>query len=337
LATQSVLKSIEAVTFDIWKSFDMRLHILSDLHLETGPYRIPDGVDYDILVAAGDIGEGLLGVEFLKGIDKPVVYVPGNHEYYSQEGKIDRDDRLQQIREAAAGSNIHVLQDESVTLYGIRFLGATLWTNCGNGNPCLLRYADETQDDYRHIGSRNWYRKDENRVFFLEAGRKVWPENSLQTAIKEARFHPLVGMALHEQSLLWLDDQLRRRFDGPTVVVTHHHPSFESLRRSGTDDALLRNEQLWCQSNATHLLYRITNYASDLDSLLFRHKGRIALWGAGHIHAHLDYCHLGVRMVCNPRGAAPTNANGENPYQGKMLDFDPEFIVELINTAQASH
>ena len=312
----------------------MRLHILSDLHLETGPYRIPDGLDYDILVAAGDIGEDLLGAEFLKGIDKPVVYVPGNHEYYSQGGKIDRDDRLQQIREAAVGSNIHILQDESVTLYGIRFLGATLWTNCGNGNPCLLRYADETQDDYRHIGASKWYRKEENRVFFLEAGRKVWPENSLQTAIKEGRFHPLVGMALHEQSLLWLDDQMRRRFDGPTVVVTHHHPSFESLRRSGTDDALLHNEQLWCQSNATHPLYRITNYASDLDSLLFRHKGRIALWVAGHIHAHLDYSHQGVRIVCNPRGGALATDKCSTPWQGKAPGFNPSFTISVGGSMQ---
>ena len=41
-----------------------RIHLLSDIHLETGPYEIPPALDFDILVAAGDIGPVEQAVEW---------------------------------------------------------------------------------------------------------------------------------------------------------------------------------------------------------------------------------------------------------------------------------
>lgn len=58
----------------------MKIHVLSDLHLETGPYEIPHHMQCDVIVAAGDIGVGTEGIEWLKTLGKPVVYVLGNHE-----------------------------------------------------------------------------------------------------------------------------------------------------------------------------------------------------------------------------------------------------------------
>lgn len=57
--------------------------------------------------------------------DKPVLYVPGNHEFYggSIAGTVDELKRL------SAGSNIRVLDDDEVVIEGVRFLGSTLWTD----------------------------------------------------------------------------------------------------------------------------------------------------------------------------------------------------------------
>jgi len=39
----------------------MKVHVLSDIHLEDGHYEVPD-VDADVVVMAGDIGVGIQGV-----------------------------------------------------------------------------------------------------------------------------------------------------------------------------------------------------------------------------------------------------------------------------------
>jgi predicted phosphodiesterase len=63
----------------------MRIHVLSDLHLEMRRCSfVASEVDADVVVLAGDIHQHARGIEWAKscyaGI--PVVYVAGNHEFY---------------------------------------------------------------------------------------------------------------------------------------------------------------------------------------------------------------------------------------------------------------
>ena len=64
----------------------MKIHILSDLHTEFAEFSPPD-TDADVVVLAGDIGVGLGGIEWAasKFPKVPVIYVPGNHEYYGHD------------------------------------------------------------------------------------------------------------------------------------------------------------------------------------------------------------------------------------------------------------
>jgi predicted phosphodiesterase len=61
----------------------MKLHILSDVHVEFGPYDAPE-TDADVVVLAGDIHVGRNGFDWAREQfpNKPVLYVLGNHEYY---------------------------------------------------------------------------------------------------------------------------------------------------------------------------------------------------------------------------------------------------------------
>ena len=61
----------------------MKLHILSDLHIEFGPFTLPN-TDADVVILAGDIHVGTRGIEWAtRAIEgKEVIYVIGNHEYY---------------------------------------------------------------------------------------------------------------------------------------------------------------------------------------------------------------------------------------------------------------
>ena len=314
----------------------MRFHILSDIHLETGPYRLPGNLDYDVVIAAGDSAEGIAGIEFLKTLGKPVIFVPGNHEYYSEHGAVDMVDRLAELRAAAQDSNVRVLDNEATVIGDVRFLGATLWTNYGDRHADLLRDAAMLKD-YQQIGAEQWYEQREHVDYFLQHGADIWDSDQLSQDIALRAFHPLIALWLHEQSMVWLNTQLDEEFDGDTVIVTHHHPSFQSLRLSGVDQRILGDRSRWHRRGARDvpIRHKIATYASDLDAMLQRHQKHIALWVAGHIHTHLDYMHCGVRIVCNPRGRAITADNDnaphaqDNPFVGTGKAFDPRFVVAL--------
>ena len=111
----------------------MKLRLLSDVHYEFfKDSRILKPLGEDVLVIAGDLDVGHIRVlsalrEFAKEV-KHVVYVPGNHEYYRQHIS-EFDDFIQRM---TAGTNIHFLNPGHVTLEGVTFIGAALWSEFGN-------------------------------------------------------------------------------------------------------------------------------------------------------------------------------------------------------------
>lgn len=168
----------------------MRINYFSDIHLEFGPLSPPDN-DADIIVAAGDIGVFRQGVEWLKSIKKPVIYVAGNHEFYSHEYK----ETLYVLRDECAGSRIHFLENDTLYYKGVRFIGCSLWTDVflqGEANAMALGMA---LNDFRMITYNN---KPLDQHIFSE---------------------------LHHQSRKWLENELARPYEGKTIVVTHHAPT----------------------------------------------------------------------------------------------------------------
>ena len=59
----------------------MKLQIMSDLHIAFGEPQVP-ATDADLIILAGDIGRPRQAIRWAYGLGKPVLYVPGNHEYY---------------------------------------------------------------------------------------------------------------------------------------------------------------------------------------------------------------------------------------------------------------
>lgn len=179
----------------------MRLHVLSDLHLEQGPFA-PTDVDADAVVLAGDVATGTRGVEWARGWagDRPVLYVAGNHEFYGHE----TPGLIAQLRRAAAGSSVQVLENDEVTLGGVRFLGCTLWSDFEFDGPqrrCeSMRLCERVVNDYRQIQ-------------FGPEARGLAPRDTL---------------TLHLASRRWLAARLAQPHDGPTVVITHHSPLIQT-------------------------------------------------------------------------------------------------------------
>ena len=94
----------------------MKLHFLNDLHIEFEDFA-PPATDADFVILAGDIGVGLEGLRWAEERfpNQPVIYVPGNHEFYHHDLTLIED------MKALAPEHIHVLNDDQVVIGGVRF------------------------------------------------------------------------------------------------------------------------------------------------------------------------------------------------------------------------
>ncbi|KPZ22346.1 Uncharacterized protein ALO38_01101 [Pseudomonas coronafaciens pv. zizaniae] len=177
----------------------LKVRIYSDLHLEieapAGFPPISAGGDADLVILAGDIhtkGRGVTWAQEKFGV--PVAYVCGNHEFYK--GHIDRT--LQSMKQLAAGSNVHVLENESLVIGELRILGATAWTDFSTGESVYQasQEASRGMNDFRLIRAGEGYR-------------------ALSISDVISRNH---------RTYEWLNEELAKEFDGQTVVITHHCP-----------------------------------------------------------------------------------------------------------------
>lgn len=334
----------------------MRIRLLSDLHLETGPFTWEDQGE-DVVVLAGDIGEGITGIQWAKTIPKPVIYVAGNHEHYGQ----DIYDNIKAMRACAKGSNVHFLENGEVhlTVNGetVRFLGCAFWTDYGSkhcehksvafgdyANPvhALMEHAAGIMNDFAHISAKKWWNKRNEKRF-----TKIFYLNHL------TQFNPIVAFDMNAKSRVWLTEKLAEKCDHKTVVVTHHAPSYQSLIEAKMiDKRLLEHPEFWRPSRRTEGgLHRIAAYASDAEDLF----PGVDLWLHGHTHSRIRYSKKGTLVSCNPRGyhikpltkkeidafrimgypvsegalERSLEAFAENPERGDTRDFERNLVIEL--------
>lgn len=184
----------------------MRVQLISDVHVEfdgDGEYCLPE-VERDVLVIAGDLGEGLNGIPFIERELKrsPVIYVLGNHEFYRHFWQDTREHwRKYQHQLHANGNRLYVLDDSTVTLGGVPFIGSTLWADMDNNSPETRHAARYGMNDYYSIGYAN------GEV------RRLVPEDTYNAHVKARAF---------------IADELAKH-GTKSVVVTHHAPSRRSI------------------------------------------------------------------------------------------------------------
>ncbi len=324
------------------------MHVLSDLHLETGAYELPPDLEFDILIAAGDIGPVETAIPWLASCGKPVIYVLGNHERYHR----DFLAAVAQARRLAKGTKVRVLERNYVVVEGVRFLGCTLWTDLHQLQPDFVSAVQRHMYDYQRVTCDDWLAKGTNRKR-LERLRRRHQLSELETNADGATLlHPGVTYLEHVESRRWLDKQLRKRFDGPTVVVSHHAPSYQSLVHSGLLHSTTIGRTQWRHSEPTPAL--IAAYATHglLEKLDVQ---GVDVWVHGHVHTGMDYLERHVRILCNPRGrnVKPASAKeremsaifgypyseeaikrqeeayAQNPFQGDATGFDPALVIDL--------
>jgi predicted phosphodiesterase len=187
----------------------MKLHILSDLHIEFAPHEIMSS-DADVVILAGDIHLGDKGFKWAYDNikNKEVIYVLGNHEFYREA----TPKLINKLRDKSKGTNIHVLENESVAINGVRFFGCSLWT------------------DFRLL--------DKMDISMAQAALQMNDYKKIRVSPTYQKCRPSYTVVWHNQSKKWLFKEIQKCEESKIVVITHHAPSILSIREKDRNDPL---------------------------------------------------------------------------------------------------
>lgn len=254
-----------------------------------------------MLALAGDIHQVEDVVQTFGRWPTPVLFVLGNHEFYSQ----TMDSVRRTVQRLVQGTSIVVLDNSEVgpaelsrfedwyrtgrqRIDQVRILRSTLWTDY------LLP---------EHVGG-----PDRQALRMGMAGKFLSDHQVIQYR-DGVPFRPGHALDEHRLAVGWLEAVLSSPFDGRTLVITHHGPDRGSIHPKYQGDML----------NAAFL--------SELPSLL----NHADVWVHGHVHSSFDYTSGGCRVVTNPRGYAMNSRLVGDPSDLTFENekFDPSLIVTL--------
>ena len=187
-----------------------KIKIFSDIHLEhfISCQILPDLGKGDVLILAGDIlnakhfkTNGYIHEVydvFLNNCSKnfeQVLYTLGNHEFYG----FNYEGTFKTLKEHIPG-NFHLLENDTIKINDISFIGFTFWTNFRNANPIEMLDAEQYMNDYKLIRIGSNY-------------RKLRAQDTLN---------------LHLKSRDYLLKQLETIGEN-VFVISHHAPSYRSI------------------------------------------------------------------------------------------------------------
>jgi predicted phosphodiesterase len=263
----------------------MRFHLLSDIHIDHGgwnwdrvknldpslPFVVAGDIENDVRAGSRWIAEASQRFEH-------VIWVAGNHCMYnlgfSQTRLVDREfeklwpyprttpEIYTHYSRWSAHHGVHFLHRGSVDVNGVRFVGATGWHDFLAGDP----YPQSLQTTA--------YLHHMNDARYIQWGTEYKVQEILEYAAADAAY---VRTAVAESPL-------------PVVVITHHAPHRELLRKN--------SNPLWTQLNGS---YANTQMETITDP-------KIQAWCFGHTHDRQDRIINGVRYINNARGYPGENA-----------------------------
>jgi len=293
----------------------MRLQILSDLHLEEEDFMIPE-TDADVIVLAGDIHEGTRAIAWIQEqTEKPVIYVAGNHEYYGElcpELKYTLEFKAEESRYNRIFTDEKTGKKLSCSCHQINFLEKKEVNVIDRFIVHSDQLGDSTTTSVRFLGCTLWTPHEWSNIRYRQIGKiysysKTGP-NSRDLKFSFREFSPGDAGQLFEESLAWLGYKLREKPEVPTVVVTHHAPSYKSN--------IMPNGEKYISDYHPGIQ---DAYMNELEEFILEHQPE--LWIHGHLHSSSDYYIGKTRVVCNPRGRG--SAEEKNP------DFDPTLTIEV--------
>jgi len=251
----------------------MKIQYCSDLHLEFPENKallkkrplLPAG---DILLLAGDIVPFAVMSKHSDFFDyvadnfEFTYWIPGNHEYYYSDISQKSGTFSENIR-----SNVVLLNNHMVVHEKIRFIFSTLWSRI---NPAYQFQIERAMSDF-HVIKDNGFRFSTDRF-----------------------------NQLHTDCINFIQPALDLAFDGKTIVVSHHMPTFMNYPPKFRGDVL--NDA----------------FAVELTELI--KYTQPDYWIFGHVHVNLPDFNIGnTKLISNQLGYV---SEGENTHFLSDLVFE---------------
>jgi hypothetical protein len=276
----------------------MKISIASDLHLEFGDIDLHNDQNSQVLILSGDI----LVAQDVSDRDSPdilnsqyrskryhnfmqqcterfphVIYILGNHEHYHG----DFAKTTAHLKEKFGYlENLHILDQEILTVDDVTFIGGTLWTDMNNQDILTMYHITSMMNDFRCVDNSNkmvTYKAYEKINGVDDRERPVFRE-------RVAKFSPEDAVHEYRKFVSYIQHVIEGKFDQKFVVVGHHAPSRLSTHPRYANETIMNG-----------------GFSSSLDDFVIDHP-QIRLWTHGHTHEDFDYMLGSTRVVCNPRG-----------------------------------
>jgi predicted phosphodiesterase len=181
------------------RAVSLRLAVYSDLHLEIAPWQ-PPAVEADLVILAGDIDNGTRGIAWARrSFSGPVIYIPGNHEFYGHE----LSGTAEGLASAAREHDVVLLDGSTLQLGNVRLIGCTLWTD----------YSLASEEGRSKVMEQSRHRNPD--FTYIRKGERA--------------FAPEDAVVLCTAQKAWLKERLDEPFEGRTVVITHFAPHRGSI------------------------------------------------------------------------------------------------------------
>jgi len=210
----------------------VKIRIASDLHVEfwNNPNskklkrmllnmipELPDDKE-TILILAGDVGLAhksetwATPLFYLSERFKNIIYCEGNHFFYGNDFFEDYPNSIKN----PLPENVHLLENKSVLIDDVLFIGATLWSDM----------KIENREEAARISCS--VERIINDYFMIKRKGYHFP-NRLSTPHTHAKY---------VKSREFIFNELEKNLDKKSVVVTHHGPSFKSVPKRFEGDII---------------------------------------------------------------------------------------------------
>lgn len=210
----------------------MKIQVISDLHLEHGaPFNFVKAEGADVLVLAGDIDSFDGALSFVKQCASmlPTIMILGNHEPMGHS-----IEETVAFWESVNIDNFHFLNNRTVEINGVHFIGSTLWSDL-NADPVNSFAITKVVADFKMI----WNKDYTNKVSISDLQRE------------------------HDIAKSFILNELAKGYE-KAVVITHHLPTYQSISHKYANSTMNA-------AFATNMDYVFSSYAYDMKLWIHGH------------------------------------------------------------------
>lgn len=294
--------------------------LFSDLHLNNDVPKKVKNFNFDmlwtpselptdketVLILAGDLWEAgkpfsYFGKSWMAKVAarfQYVVVVLGNHDFWGGHVANEYAAYRKKIKEQQL-DNVFLLQNSSVLIGNVKFMGGTLWTDFNKGDSYNMMLAKD--------GLPSGYFLDEHGQEVYKPGVSSMNDYKYIRYGAEKQYHHLYPhnvLAEHRKTREYLVNNAKKDYPEQKLwVVTHHLPTKKSINPKH-DNPQSEQDNYW--------------YYSDLDDFILHSE--VNFWSHGHVHMLQDYMLGNTRILANPRG-----------YPGENTLYTQESLFDLAN------